>query len=184
MGSGAVGGVFTPSMFVGAALGQLLALMIPGGTHAGAAAGRHDGVPGGHQPGAADVDPDGVRDDAGARAAAAADDRRGGGVLHGVALPDAVALQRGGGARAGLGGRRARPRLQLAGLCDPTDTVIDPGASVAQAADKFAETGTRYLYLVDAGALMGQSRSTPSSARNAMHLGKSAGRSATSAFRR
>jgi len=46
--------------------------------------------------------------------------------------------------------------LRLDGLCDPTDTVIDPGATLAQAADKFAETGTRYLYLVDAlGALRG-----------------------------
>jgi len=57
--------------------------------------------------------------------------------------------------QASAAAERAR-RLRLAGLCDHTDTVIDPGASVAQAADKFAETGTRYLYLVNAdGALLG-----------------------------
>ncbi|MCY1222913.1 CBS domain protein [compost metagenome] len=46
--------------------------------------------------------------------------------------------------------------LTLAGLCDPTDTVLDPNATLAAAADKFAETGTRYLYLVEAdGRLLG-----------------------------
>ncbi|MNT65569.1 putative voltage-gated ClC-type chloride channel ClcB [compost metagenome] len=46
--------------------------------------------------------------------------------------------------------------MTLAGLCDPTATVLDPNASLAEAADKFAETGTRYLYLVQFdGRLLG-----------------------------
>ena len=58
-------------------------------------------------------------------------------------------------AQASAAVERARG-LRLAGLCDPTTTIIDPAATVAQAADKFAETGTRYLYLVDtAGTLLG-----------------------------
>ncbi len=50
---------------------------------------------------------------------------------------------------------RARA-LTLAGLCDTTDTIIGPEATLEQASDKFAETGTRYLYMVGPdGRLLG-----------------------------
>jgi len=157
IGSGAVGGVFTPSLFVGAALGQLLAMLVPGG----------------------DVSP--VLPLVGMTAFLAATSQA---PLMSVlmvfemTLAPALLLPSMIGAvaayytasrcqtlslytvvvereQASAAAERAR-RLRLAGLCDPTDTVIDPGASVAQAADKFAETGTRYLYLVNAeGALLG-----------------------------
>ncbi len=157
IGSGAVGGVFTPSLFVGAALGQLLAMLVPGG---------------GMTP---------VLPLVGMTAFLAATSQA---PLMSVlmvfemTLAPALLLPSMIGAvaayytasrcqtlslysvvvereQASAAAERAR-RLQLAGLCDPTDTVIDPGASVAQAADKFAETGTRYLYLVNAdGALIG-----------------------------
>ncbi|MGO4610649.1 CBS domain-containing protein, partial [Variovorax sp. 2RAF20] len=46
--------------------------------------------------------------------------------------------------------------LTLAGLCEPTDTTIGPDATLEQASDKFAETGTRYLYMVAPnGCLLG-----------------------------
>lgn len=157
MGSGAVGGVFTPSLFVGAALGQLLAMLMPGG----------------------DWSP--VLPLVGMSAFLAATSQA---PLMSVLmvfemtlaptllLPSmigavaayytasrcqtmslySVVTER---AHATAAAERARA-LHLAGLCDPTDTVIGPDASVAQAADKFAETGTRYLYLVStAGALLG-----------------------------
>lgn len=157
MGSGAVGGVFTPSMFVGAALGQLVALAVPGGT----------ATP--------------VLPLVGMTAFLAATSQA---PLMSILMvfemtlaPTlllplmigavaayytasrcqtlslySVVVQR---AQASAAVERARG-LRLAGLCDPTHTVIDPAATVAQAADKFAETGTRYLYLVDAtGRLLG-----------------------------
>ncbi|SDC45941.1 chloride channel protein, CIC family [Cupriavidus sp. YR651] len=157
MGSGAVGGVFTPSLFVGAALGQMLAIMIPGGT----------------------VSP--VLPLVGMSAFLAATSQA---PLMSVLmvfemtlapallLPSmigavaayytasrcqtmslySVVVER---AQASAAVERARA-LRLAGLCDPTDTVIDPDATVAATADKFAETGTRYLYLVTpAGTLLG-----------------------------
>jgi CIC family chloride channel protein len=157
IGSGAVGGVFTPSLFVGAALGQLLAMLVPGGNMAP------------------------VLPLVGMTAFLAATSQA---PLMSVlmvfemTLAPALLLPSMIGAvaayytasrcqtlslysvvvereQASAAAERAR-RLRLAGLCDPTDTVIDPGASVAQAADKFAETGTRYLYLVNAdGALLG-----------------------------
>lgn len=157
MGSGAVGGVFTPSLFVGAALGQMLAIMIPGGT----------------------VSP--VLPLVGMSAFLAATSQA---PLMSVLmvfemtlapallLPSmigavaayytasrcqtmslySVVVER---AQASAAVERARA-LRLAGLCDPTDTVIDPDATVAATAHKFAETGTRYLYLVTpAGTLLG-----------------------------
>ncbi|KAB0603158.1 ClcB-like voltage-gated chloride channel protein [Cupriavidus pauculus] len=157
MGSGAVGGVFTPSMFVGAALGQMLALMIPDGT----------ATP--------------VLPLVGMTAFLAATSQA---PLMSILMvfemtlaPTlllplmigavaafytasrcqtlslySVVVER---AQASAAAERARG-LRLAGLCDPTDTVIDPSATLAQTADKFAETGTRYLYVVDAGgALLG-----------------------------
>jgi CIC family chloride channel protein len=177
MGSGAVGGVFTPSMFVGAALGQLLALMIPGG-------GMHPVLP--------------LVGMTAFLAATSQAPLMSILMVFEMTLAPALLLPLMIGAvaayytasrcqtlslysvvveraQASAAAERARGCSWRA-CAIPTDTVIDPGASVAQAADKFAETGTRYLYLVNAdGALRAQSRSTPSSAPTRCTLGKSAG---------
>ncbi|MGO4332783.1 ClcB-like voltage-gated chloride channel protein [Cupriavidus sp. 2TAF22] len=149
MGSGAVGGVFTPSLFVGAALGQLLAPAVPGGSGAPllplvgmcaflAATSQAPLMsvlmvfemtlaPALLLPGMI-----------GAAAAYYTASR-----CQTLSLYSVVAER----TQASAAAERARA-LTLAGLCDPTDTTIGPDATLGQASDKFAETGTRYLYLV------------------------------------
>lgn len=157
IGSGAVGGVFTPSLFVGAALGQLLAMAVPGGTVAPVLplVGMTAFLAATSQAPLMSVLmvfemtlapalllPSMI----GAVAAYYTASR-----CQTLSLYDVVAER----AQASAAAERARS-MRLAGLCDHTDTVIGPDASVAEAADKFAETGTRYLYLVStAGALLG-----------------------------
>ncbi|PZX30474.1 putative voltage-gated chloride channel, clcB-like [Cupriavidus phytorum] len=157
MGSGAVGGVFTPSLFVGAALGQLLALGMQG-------------------PGAAPLLP--LVGMSAFLAATSQAPLMSVLMVFEMTLAPALLLPSMIGAvaayytasrcqtlslysviaeraQASAAAEHART-LTLAGLCDPTDTVLDPGATLAAAADKFAETGTRYLYLVQAdGRLLG-----------------------------
>lgn len=157
MGSGAVGGVFTPSLFVGAALGQVLALLMPGGDWAPMlplvgmsaflAATSHAPLMSVLMVFEMTLAPALLLPSMiGAVAAYYTASR-----CQTLSLYSVVTER----AQASAAVERART-LQLAGLCDPTDTVIGPDASVAQAADKFAETGTRYLYLVStAGALLG-----------------------------
>ncbi|NUT16279.1 MAG: CBS domain-containing protein, partial [Cupriavidus sp.] len=159
MGSGAVGGVFTPSLFVGAALGQLLALGMQG-TAAGAApllplVGMSAFLAATSQAPLMSVLmvfemtlapalllPSMI----GAVAAYYTASR-----CQTLSLYSVIAER----AQASAAAEHARA-LTLAGLCDPTDTVLDPHATLAAAADKFAETGTRYLYLVQAdGRLLG-----------------------------
>jgi len=157
MGSGAVGGVFTPSMFVGAALGQMLAMLIPGGTAtpvlplvgmtAFLAATSQAPLMSILMVFEMTLAPTLLLPlMIGAVAAYYTASR-----CQSLSLYSVVVER----AQATAAVERARG-LRLDGLCDPTDTVIDPGATLTQAADKFAETGTRYLYLVDAlGALRG-----------------------------
>jgi len=161
MGSGAVGGVFTPSLFVGAALGQLLALaiqaLIPGmvaapvlplvGMSAFLAATSHAPLMSVLMVFEMTLAPALLLPSMiGAVAAYYTASR-----LQTLSLYSVIAER----ARASAAAEHARA-LTLAGLCDPTDTTLAPDASLAAAADKFAETGTRYLYLVRPdGRLMG-----------------------------
>lgn len=159
MGSGAVGGVFTPSLFVGAALGQLLAIGMEG-TAAGAApllplVGMSAFLAATSQAPLMSVLmvfemtlapalllPSMI----GAVAAYYTASR-----CQTLSLYGVIAER----AQASAAAEHART-LTLAGLCDPTDTVLDPNATLAAAADKFAEAGTRYLYLVEPdGRLLG-----------------------------
>lgn len=160
IGSGAVGGVFTPSLFVGAALGQLVAVGMAGaalttmspvlplvGMTAFLAATSQAPLMSVLMVFEMTLAPALLLPAMiGAVAAYYTASR-----CRTLSLYEVVVER----AQATAAVERART-LQLAGLCDPTDTVIDPDAGVAAAADKFAETGTRYLYLVSpAGALVG-----------------------------
>ncbi len=157
IGSGAVGGVFTPSLFIGAALGQVLASWVPLGA-------------------ASPVLP--LVGMSAFLAATSQAPLMSVLMVFEMTLAPALLLPAMVGsvaayytasrcrtlslysvvterARADAAAERARA-MRLDGLCDPTDTVIGPHASVAAAADKFAETGTRYLYLVTPeGGLVG-----------------------------
>ncbi|MFS8976903.1 ClcB-like voltage-gated chloride channel protein [Cupriavidus necator] len=161
MGSGAVGGVFTPSLFVGAALGQLLAIGM-NGMSAGAGAAPLLPLVGMSAFLAATSQaplmsvlmvfemtlapalllPSMI----GAVAAYYTASR-----CQTLSLYSVIAER----AQASAAAEHART-LTLAGLCDPTDTVLDPNATLDAAMDKFAEAGTRYLYLVQFdGRLLG-----------------------------
>ncbi len=148
IGSGAVGGVFTPSLFVGAALGQLLAPAMPGangapllplvGMAAFLAATSQAPLmsvlmvfemtlaPTLLLPGMI-----------GAVAAHYTASR-----CQTLSLYSVVADRMQASATA----ERART-LTLAGLCEPTSSTISPDATLKEAHEKFAETGTRYLYV-------------------------------------
>ncbi|WP_354673278.1 ClcB-like voltage-gated chloride channel protein [Cupriavidus alkaliphilus] len=155
MGSGAVGGVFTPSLFVGAALGQLLALGMQGAAPLLPLVGMSAFLAATSQAPLMSVLmvfemtlapalllPSMI----GAAAAYYTASR-----CQTLSLYSVIAER----AQASAAAEHART-LTLAGLCDPTDTVLAPSATLAAAADKFAETGTRYLYLVQAdGRLLG-----------------------------
>nr|WP_115708237.1 ClcB-like voltage-gated chloride channel protein [Cupriavidus taiwanensis] len=157
MGSGAVGGVFTPSLFVGAALGQLLALGMQGsgaapllplvGMSAFLAATSQAPLMSVLMVFEMTLAPALLLPSMiGAVAAYYTASR-----CQTLSLYSVIAER----AQASAAAEHARA-LTLAGLCDPTDTVLDPNATLAAAADKFAETGTRYLYLVQPdGRLLG-----------------------------
>jgi len=147
MGSGAVGGVFTPSLFVGAALGQLLAGIVPGGSPVLPLVGMSAFLAATSQAPLMSVLmvfemtlapalllPSMI----GAVAAYYTAAR-----CQTLSLYSVVTER----SQASAAAERARA-MTLAGLCDPTHTTIDPDATLAAAADKFAETGTRYLYVV------------------------------------
>lgn len=154
MGSGAVGGVFTPSLFVGAALGQLLAILlgmqIPGfaatpvlplvGMSAFLAATSQAPLMSVLMVFEMTLSPALLLPSMiGAVAAYYTASR-----CQTLSLYSVIAER----VQASAAVEHART-MTLSGLCDPTDTTIDPGATLAAAADKFAETGTRYLYLVE-----------------------------------
>ncbi|CAG2149138.1 Voltage-gated ClC-type chloride channel ClcB [Cupriavidus yeoncheonensis] len=161
MGSGAVGGVFTPSLFVGAALGQLLALamqaVVPGspaspvlplvGMSAFLAATSQAPLMSVLMVFEMTLAPALLLPSMiGAVAAYYTASR-----CQTLSLYSVIAER----AQASAAEEHARA-MTLAGLCDPTDTTLAPDASLAAAADKFAETGTRYLYLVEPdGRLLG-----------------------------
>lgn len=147
MGSGAVGGVFTPSLFVGAALGQLLAGVVPDASPALPLVGMSAFLAATSQAPLMSVLmvfemtlapalllPSMI----GAVAAYYTAAR-----CRTLSLYSVVTER----SQASAAAEHARS-MTLAGLCDPTDTTIDPDATLAAAADKFAEAGTRYLYLV------------------------------------
>jgi CIC family chloride channel protein len=155
IGSGAVGGVFTPSLFIGAALGQLLVGLVPGGEGApllplvGMAAFlaatsqaplmsllmvfEMTLAPALLLPGMI-----------GAVAAYYAASRLQALSLYGV-VADRI--------EATASRRRARSQT-LMGLCEPTDTTVGPDAKLEEADAAFARAGTRYLYVLDSGRRM------------------------------
>lgn len=157
IGSGAVGGVFTPSLFVGAALGQLLAPAVPGGSGAPllALVGMCAFLAATSQAPLMSVlmvfeltlAPAMLLP--GMIGAAAA--------YYTAARCQTLSLYRVVAERTQASAAADRARaLTLAGLCEPTSTTLDPDATLAQANDKFAESGTRYLYLVEPdGRLLG-----------------------------
>ncbi len=161
MGSGAVGGVFTPSLFVGAALGQLLALamqaVVPGapaspvlplvGMSAFLAATSQAPLMSVLMVFEMTLAPALLLPAMiGAVAAYYTASR-----CQTLSLYSVIAER----LQASAAEEHARA-MTLAGLCDPTDTTLAPDASLAAAADKFAEAGTRYLYLVEPdGRLLG-----------------------------
>ncbi|KWF94614.1 chloride channel protein [Burkholderia diffusa] len=157
VGSGAVGGVFTPSLFIGAALGRLLAPAMPGsdgalllplvGMAAFLAATSQAPLmsvlmvfemtlaPTLLLPGMI-----------GAVAAYYTASR-----CQALSLYSVVAERM----QASVAVERAR-MLTVAGLCEPTDTTIGAEATLMDANEKFAETGTRYLYVTGrSGCLLG-----------------------------
>lgn len=157
MGSGAVGGVFTPSLFVGAALGQVLAQLVPAGAaspvlplvgmSAFLAATSQAPLMSVLMVFEMTLAPALLLPAMIGSVAAYYTASR----CQTLSLYGVVAER----AQADAAAERARA-MRLAGLCDPTDTVIGPDATLAAAADKFAETGTRYLYLVSPdGRLLG-----------------------------
>ncbi len=153
IGSGAVGGVFTPSLFIGAALGQMLAPLVGGGSPALPLVGMSAFLAATSQAPLMSVLmvfemtlapalllPSMI----GAVAAYYTASR-----CQTLSLYSVVAER----AQASAAAERAR-NMTLAGLCDPTNTTIAPEATLAEANAKFAEAGTRYLYVVTPGGEM------------------------------
>jgi CIC family chloride channel protein len=158
MGSGAVGGVFTPSLFIGAALGQVAAGLLPAeaaaspvlplvGMSAFLAATSQAPLMSVLMVFEMTLAPALLLPAMIASAAAYYTASR----LQTLSLYAVVAERTQASAAAERAGT-----LRLGGLCDPTDTTIAPDATLAQADDKFAEAGTRYLYVTGAdGRLLG-----------------------------
>ena len=153
IGSGAVGGVFTPSLFIGAALGQMLAPLVGGGSPALPLVGMSAFLAATSQAPLMSVLmvfemtlapalllPSMI----GAVAAYYTASR-----CQTLSLYSVVAER----AQASAAAERAC-NMTLAGLCDPTNTTIAPEATLAEANAKFAEAGTRYLYVVTPGGEM------------------------------
>jgi CIC family chloride channel protein len=160
MGSGAVGGVFTPSLFVGAALGQLLVSLVPHGLGLASqpilpligmaaflAATSQAPLMSVLMVFEMTLAPAMLLPSMIAAVAAYYTASR----CQALSLYSVVTERE----QASAAADRARA-MTLAGLCDPTDTVIGDHATLRETDDKFAEAGTRYLYVVDAGgALLG-----------------------------
>lgn len=156
MGSGAVGGVFTPSLFIGAALGQVLAPFVAGGNSlALSLIGMSSFLAATSQAPLVSVL-----------------------MVFEMTLTPALLLPSMIGAVAAyytawgcqtsslysvvaarnqvLSASEAARTTKLTGLCDPTNTTIRPDATLTEANRRFTDAGTRYLYVVSSdGEMLG-----------------------------
>lgn len=161
MGSGAVGGVFTPSLFIGAALGQLMSqgltaigsptsaspLLPLVGMSAFLAATSQAPLMSVLMVFEMTLSPALLLPSMIAAVAAYYTASR----CQTLSLYGVVADR----TLASAAAERARA-MTVAGLCDPTATTIGPDASLAQASDCFADAGTRYLYVTgEDGRMLG-----------------------------
>jgi CIC family chloride channel protein len=147
-GSGAVGGIFTPTLFVGAVLGALFGALLQ---QLGLAWCRCPwrwssawGLPGGLHPCAADVHPDAVRDDPELQPDGAAD-----GHLR-AGLPRLAALRVRSIYAAHQEQLKPAAALTIADLLHADPPTVAPGQSMQVVEERFRQSRWQHVYVTDA----------------------------------